>query len=451
MVEENFLLFQTIFEQSPISTQVFSLDGETIMVNKAWESLWGVPFTKIKSYNILSDSQLVATGTMPLIKRGFKGEVVHLPAIRYEPSKTVNVKGLVPFRWLSATMYPIRDQQQKLLYVVLQHQDITERKAAEESKYRLAAIVEHSEDAIVSKNLEGVITSWNQGAEQLFGYTASEAIGQNIIMIIPTHLRSEEKDIIRKIKQGERTGHFETVRRRKDGSLVEVSINISPIKNDQGQIIGASKIARNISAEKEIQKRIQESEERLRLALHAGKIGVWDWNISTQELTWTDNVYTIHGVSPDTFTVTYAAFQRLIHPEDTVRVEQELKKSITHHTPFTLEFRIVTPEGQIRWVSTRAITSYDAQRQPWRMLGATSDITKQKELDLEKNDFLSLAAHELKTPLTSMTIFIELLKAEIAQTNLEKPQYYINRIRDQAEKLKELTTDLLDVSRIENR
>ena len=114
----------------------------------------------------------------------------------------------------------------------------------------LASIVESSDDAIVSKNLDGIITSWNRGAERIFGYTAEEAVGQPITIVIPADRQSEEREILTCIRSGERIDHFETVRQRKDGSLITVSLTISPVKNARGKIVGASKIARDITERK---------------------------------------------------------------------------------------------------------------------------------------------------------------------------------------------------------
>lgn len=122
---------------------------------------------------------------------------------------------------------------------------------------RLAAIVDSSFDAIISKDLNSVIQSWNQAAERMFGYTAEEAIGQSVLMLIPDHLKSEETEIISKIRSGDRVASYETTRKRKDGALISVSLTISPIKNGDGEIIGASKIARDISAAKESERRIR--------------------------------------------------------------------------------------------------------------------------------------------------------------------------------------------------
>ena len=128
----------------------------------------------------------------------------------------------------------------------------------------LAAIVDSSDDAIVSKTLEGVITSWNAGAERLFGYTAKEAIGQPISMLIPLDRRDEETRILARLSQGERIEHFDTVRVRKDGTKLEISLTISPVRDAAGKIIGASKIARDIGARKRVERELHESEQRFR-------------------------------------------------------------------------------------------------------------------------------------------------------------------------------------------
>jgi PAS domain S-box-containing protein len=128
--------------------------------------------------------------------------------------------------------------------------DITERKRAEEATQALASIVDSSDDAIISKNLDGVITSWNKGAERIFGYMAEEIIGQNIKVLIPPEYHAEESMIIERIRSGQRVEHYETIRQRKHGSLINISLTVSPVRNAQGKIIGASKIARDITERK---------------------------------------------------------------------------------------------------------------------------------------------------------------------------------------------------------
>jgi PAS domain S-box-containing protein len=166
---------------------------------------------------------------------------------------------------VSVHIDPIRGNDGSVVGVVNFFDDISERKQAERTTGLLAAIVDSSDDAIVSKNLDGVITSWNKGAEQLFGYSAEEVIGRNIRLIVPQDRHHEEATILKQLARGERVDHFETVRVRKDGSMLNVSITISPVKNAAGVVIGASKVARDISHRKKAEKTIKEKELSARL------------------------------------------------------------------------------------------------------------------------------------------------------------------------------------------
>ncbi|HTO51934.1 MAG TPA: PAS domain S-box protein [Myxococcota bacterium] len=168
---------------------------------------------------------------------------------------------------------PIRGADGKVEGCVLVFRDISARRGAERHTEQqldaarfLAAIVTSSDDAIVSKSLDGVIRSWNAGAERLFGYTAEQAVGRHISLIIPAERLGEEDEILRQMRAGQRIDHFNTVRRRSDGREVHVSLSVSPIRDDRGRVLGASKIARDISAQKESEARVARLMEELRLA-----------------------------------------------------------------------------------------------------------------------------------------------------------------------------------------
>ncbi|HEY2083688.1 MAG TPA: PAS domain S-box protein, partial [Verrucomicrobiae bacterium] len=162
---------------------------------------------------------------------------------------------------------PIRDGKEDLTGVVLVFRDATKQRAAELTARKLATIVENSDDAIISKDLNGIITTWNRGAERIFGYTTDEAVGRPIQMLIPPDHINEEPQILDRIRKGERVDHYQTVRQRKDGSLVDISLTVSPVRDASGTVVGASKIARDVTEQRRIYDRLRESEERFRITL----------------------------------------------------------------------------------------------------------------------------------------------------------------------------------------
>jgi PAS domain S-box-containing protein len=166
---------------------------------------------------------------------------------------------------------PIRGRQENIEGVVLVFRDATHARRAQETNERLAAIVEHSFDAIVGKRLDGTITSWNSGAERLYGYSAEEAIGRPISMVVPPEKRAELETVMDRLRRGQEIDHLETERVRKDGSRVDVSLTISPIKNSYGEVIGASKIARDITEQRRTREALEHSEERAQFLSEASK------------------------------------------------------------------------------------------------------------------------------------------------------------------------------------
>jgi PAS domain S-box-containing protein len=180
---------------------------------------------------------------------------------RIEAFQTVRVHKNGQLIHVSLTVSPIKDDKGNIVGAAKIVRDIRRQKKFEEAALRLAAIVESSDDAIASKDLNGIITSWNHSAEKLFGYTAEEIIGKPITLIIPPELHHDEHMILSKIRRGEKIDHFETIRLHKNGERIEVSLTISPVKDDNGTVIGAAKIVRNITETKKIERALRTTEK----------------------------------------------------------------------------------------------------------------------------------------------------------------------------------------------
>ena len=174
-------------------------------------------------------------------------------------------------------------------------QDLADSKPSAEMLSHFAAVIEYSDDAIITKTLNGVISSWNPGAQRLFGYTAAEAIGKPVTMLIPDNHLDEEPGILARLRRGERIDHYETIRRRKDGELINVSLTVSPIKDGAGRIIGASKIARDITRQKRAEELIREQAHVLALLDTTGKTIASQLDLQNVLQTVTDTATTLTG------------------------------------------------------------------------------------------------------------------------------------------------------------
>jgi PAS domain S-box-containing protein len=257
-LRESELKFEALMANLPAAVYTTDAEGRITYFNDAAVALWGCTPELGKSEFCGSWKIYLPDGT-PLpheecpmaVALKTREPVRGIDAVAERPDGT-----RVPFLPFPT---PLFGEDGELLGAVNMLIDISERSRTELAVQRLAAIVEGSDDAIVSKDLKGIVTSWNQGAERLYGYSAEEMIGKPISTIIPPARHDEEVEILRRIGAGDQLNHFETVRQRKDGSLVDVSLTVSPVKKSDGTVIGVSKIARDISD----QKRAEETKELL--------------------------------------------------------------------------------------------------------------------------------------------------------------------------------------------
>lgn len=237
---------ETILRSLPAAIYTTDLEGRITFYNEAAAELWGVRPELHRSEFCGSWKLYWPDGTyLPHDQCPMAIALKEARAIRGKEAVAERPDGTrVPFL---AHPTPLFDEAGRLTGAVNMLVDIGGRQEAELAAQRLAAIVESSDDAILSKNLDGIITSWNQGAERLYGYAGHEVLGKPVTILIPEDRQDEEPRILARIRRGERIDHYETMRKRKDGSLIDISLSVSPIVDSSGKIVGASKIARDIT------------------------------------------------------------------------------------------------------------------------------------------------------------------------------------------------------------
>jgi two-component system NtrC family sensor kinase len=240
------LLLAAIIDSSEDAIISKNLDGVITSWNAAAERIYGYQASEIigQSITVLIPPDRLDE-EQELLARIRRGE-------RIDHFSTMRVRKDGGLIGVSITISPIKDSEGRIIGASKIAGDVTEQQRTIRAAQHLAAIVDSSDDAIISKDLDGIITSWNQAAERIFGYTEEEMIGKPITWLIPAERAAEEPAILERLRRGERADHFETVRVRKTGEKIDVSLTISPIKDASGKIIGASKIARDITEQKRI-------------------------------------------------------------------------------------------------------------------------------------------------------------------------------------------------------
>ncbi len=336
--------------------------------------------------------------------------------------------------------------------------DVTEEKEQAATRTRLAAIVESSQDAIIGKDLNGIVTSWNQGAEHIFGYTEEEIVGKSITVLAGPERADEMPRILERVRRGEPITHYETIRHTKDGRLLDVSLTISPIHDADGRVIGASKVARDITQQKAQERALRDSEARMNIALEAGEMGAWEWNIEDSKVTWSPQLEAIHGLAPGTFGGTLDDFQRDMHPEDRPRVLETIAAAVASGNDYRVEYRFVRPDGSIGWLEARG----RLMSGPRRMVGICQDISDRKETEealirqaellsrsnADLREFAYIASHDLQEPLRNVSTFTQLLAKRYAGQLDSDADTFIKYIVDSAVRMTQLIRDLLAYSQV---
>lgn len=364
---------------------------------------------------------------------------------------------IVPGVWFEAHAYPSEEG----LTVYLR--DITERRRSEVINQRLAAIVESSDDAIISKDLNGVIKSWNKGAERIFGYTADEVIGQPVTILIPSDHLDEEPRILERVRSGRPVEHYETIRRHKDGSLLDISLTVSPIRDDEGNIVGASKIARDISEQKRREERIRfqadllEAVEQAVIATNLeGKIIYWN-NFAEWLFGWTE----VEAIGANVLELIPAATERTMAAEIMAKIRsgESWTGELLARRKDGLDFPLMVTDSPI----------FDDHGRLIGIIGVSIDISDRKRAEEErrrllererearsaaeeanrlKDEFLATLSHELRNPLNVILGYAEVLLRSEEAKHSEFVKRAAETLKRNAVAQSQLVRDLLDLSRL---
>ena len=314
---------------------------------------------------------------------------------------------------------------------------------------QLAAIVASSDDPIVGKDLNGQITSWNQAAEQMFGYTAAEAVGRHITIIIPEDRHSEEDYVLGEVRAGRRVDHYETVRRRKDGTLIDVSLTVSPVRNAAGEVVGVSKIARDVTWTR----RLAREAFRLAAIVESTDDAILSKDLNGVIQTWNRGAERMFGYTPE------EAIGRnitMIIPEERLPEEVEVLSRVRAGLSVD-HFETVRKRKDGRLIDI-SLTVSPIRTANGEIIGASKiarDITEARRLraladeaSRLKDEFLAVLSHELRTPLNTVLGYARMLNREDQRMTGELRDRALDALERNADSLSRLVNDVLDTSRI---
>jgi PAS domain S-box-containing protein len=245
----------------------------------------------------------------------------------------------------------------------------------------LDAFVETSDDAMVSHDAVGNVTSWNQTAERLFGYPAEEILGEPYAVLFPDHVRDHVRAVIETVMAGDRVKHFETEILRKDGMPMAISLSLCPVLDGDEVPVASILIARDITEQRLAQATLAEVEARVRESEAMAHVGSWLWDLRTGAVQWSDEFHRIHGVDPLDFDGTFESHIGAVHPEDQSRVRAGIEESVGTSRPFEDEYRVVRPDHEIRIVHARAEPTVGSAGTVLGLRGIGQDVTDRRTND----------------------------------------------------------------------
>lgn len=399
-------LFRDVFNASPIGIAVENLEGQPLFVNPAFCSFLGFSEQELRNKHCVDFSPPEdAEKDWTLFQQLRAGSIQNYQLDkRYFRRDGSLVWGRLSISLLNSDSSPL---------VLAMVEDITDKKQAEDARFRHSAVIESSDDAVASGTLDGIIVSWNTGAQKMYGYTEAEAVGKPVTMLVPPELPAEENKILETLRAGGRIEHLETIRVTKTGKRINVSLSISPIKDSSGRIVGISGIARDITERKQAEEALRASEERLRLAQQAARLGTFERDVRTGRVTWAEGLDSLYGLPPGSVEgKTLAFFTDLIHPADRERVAHLIQEAMKTGRPTEGEWRAIWPDGSIHWIVSRWQVLMADSGEPSKVAGVNMDVTERKLAEQ------ALQAHE-----ELLKIFVKNVPAAVAM--LDRNMHYL--------------------------
>ncbi len=319
----------------------------------------------------------------------------------------------------------------------------------------LAAIVDSCDEAVLAYKLDGILTDWSPGASRLYGYSAEEAIGQSVLITVPPNVQNEKKEILTTVAAGERIRHLETIRRRKDGTLFNVSLSVSPIVGQEGTVIGGSSIAADITSQKQIETKLQQSEERSQLVAQATKDAIWDLDIRSGRVLRSKNFWEHLGYPQRDAEPDIEAWKDLVHPEDRDRVWNGFQTALSRRSDsYEVEYRLRRVDDSYAIVLDRAFIIYNENKQPIRAIGAITDLSDRRALEAQFRQAQKMeavgrlaggVAHDFNNILMVIRTYTELMQEQLGPENEFRKN--LDEVQKAAERAAGLTLQLLAFSR----